>query len=217
MDRLFIPVFADYDLKRLDMKKLSKILPKRLGLIGSIQYVEAIPAVKKFLEGKGYEIEIGGQILGCNVSVAKPIQKDVDAFLYVGDGLFHPKALEKLQKDCYLEDGRILKWKTHKVNMTKFYHATEIGIIVSLKPGQMYPLFENLKDNLKEKFPDKNFYVFICDTLDYSQMNNFGFIKVWINTACPRIQDDLPVINAEDLHGIIDPKLSASSVHSDAW
>ena len=50
----------------------------------------------------------------------------------------------------------------------------------------------------------KQVYIFVGDILNYADMENFPFIEVWINTACPRIgYDDVtsmpkPLININD-------------------
>ena len=77
--------------------------------------------------------------------------------------------------------------KKRKVNYMKFLSATEIGILVSIKPGQ-----NNFRKavELKKQLKDKNCYIFVFDTLDFNQIENFPFIQCWVNTACNRILDD---------------------------
>jgi diphthamide synthase subunit DPH2 len=52
---------------------------------------------------------------------------------------------------------------------------------------------------LEKKYSDKKFYYFICDTLDFSELENFNFIECWLNTMCPRVIEDISVLNVEDL------------------
>ena len=43
---------------------------------------------------------------------------------------------------------------------------------------------------LEKKFSDKKIYFFVDDTVSLNQLENFNFIDMWINTACPRIAID---------------------------
>ncbi|MBW2994806.1 2-(3-amino-3-carboxypropyl)histidine synthase subunit [Candidatus Woesearchaeota archaeon] len=193
MKTLFIPAKAKFDLKEL--KNLEN-MPKKLGLVTTIQFLDELPKIKKHLEENGKQVEIGGQILGCDVKNAEKIKDKVDAFLYIGSGHFHPGALLDLGKDIYLQNGGKLELKKRKSMLAKFYASKEIGIIVSLKKGQKHM---DWAEELKQRFKDKNFYMFVCDTLDYNQLENFPFIECWVNTACPRIADDIKVVNYEEI------------------
>jgi len=193
MKTLFIPAKAKYELNEL--KNLDK-MPKKLGLVTTIQYVDELPKIRKYLEEKGKIVEIGGLILGCNVKNAEKIKDKVNAFLYIGSGHFHPGALIDLSKDVYLSNGEKVEFKKRKGMLAKFYASKDIGIIVSLKKGQEHM---DWAKGLKKKFKDKNFYIFVCDTLDYNQLQNFPFIECWVNTACPRIADDIKVLNYEEI------------------
>ena len=48
---------------------------------------------------------------------------------------------------------------------------------------------------LKKELKDKNVFIFMFETLDFNSLENFPFIDVWVNTACPRIMDDWEKIN----------------------
>ena len=74
--------------------------------------------------------------------------------------------------------------KKQKATLMKFLRSDTIGIINTIKPGQ-----EHLKVGytLEEKYPDKKFYHFVDDVVSFNQLENFPFIEVWVNTACPRI------------------------------
>jgi 2-(3-amino-3-carboxypropyl)histidine synthase len=82
----------DYDPVPVLEKNLEKIKGNRIGLVSTIQFLDSLKSTKKFLENKGKSVRIGkgkskeGQILGCDVSAANSVEKDVDAFLYIGSG-----------------------------------------------------------------------------------------------------------------------------------
>jgi 2-(3-amino-3-carboxypropyl)histidine synthase len=217
MKTLFIP--AKYNKKIAINEKHIKQLPKRICLVSSVQFVDSLKDIKKILEKDNKKVSLikgkhsiyEGQILGCDI----PEIKNIDAFLFIGDGLFHPIGIQMknnvdvfcynpLAKDFFKlnkEESEKMK-KRIKVNLTKFYHAENIGLLISTKPGQ----FNLLKaKKFETKFPDKKFYYLIFDTLDFNEFENFSFIDCFVNTACPRIgMDDLnkiskPVINIEDI------------------
>lgn len=220
MKKLFIEVKSDVKIN-LPESEIAK-LPKKLGLISTVQFLEQMQYTREILEGAGKKCIVGegtqpnaGQVLGCDASAADKIASKVDAFLYIGDGNFHPVAVRlSTGKDVYVLDpykntitelcdaDLELYEKRKKAAMTKFAVSKNIGIIVTTKPGQnKIEQAEKLKASLK----DENCYIFICDNLDFSQLENFNFIDCWVNTACPRIAIDdydkfnKPVINIEDI------------------
>ena len=81
--------------------------------------------------------------------------------------------------------------------MLKFLAGKNIGILISTKPGQKYPL--NKLRFLEKKYPDKKFYFFVADHIDINQFQNFPFIDAWINTSCPRLEEDFILVNISEL------------------
>lgn len=191
------------DLSNLDVHAL----PEKIGLATTVQFLDYIDEIKDYLEGKGKTVFAGKlrqkyetQLLGCDTGAAEKIKDDVDAFLYIGTGVFHPIGISlSTEKDVFCYDplsavlskiGRaeIERYnKKRKAAYMKFLDAAEIGILVSLKPGQ-----NNFRKalELKKKLKGKNCYIFAFDTLDFTQIENFPFIQCWVNTACSRILDD---------------------------
>ena len=133
------------------VEKAVKLLPKKIGIVTTIQHRHKLKEVKKLLEKKGKKVFTAGIVLGCDVSNAKKIEKKVDAFLYIGTGEFHPlgialetkkpvfaanpssKNVSKIKKS----DIEKIKKKT-KGTYLKFLTAKKIGILVSTKPGQNF-------------------------------------------------------------------------------
>lgn len=198
MEVMFIPAKAEFDLEDLN---LDRIKHRRLGLLTTVQFADQLPKVRKYLEGRGFEAVVGGEVLGCNVDAAERIKDKVDAFLFIGSGHFHPIAMRGLGKPVYLPSGEVMRArKRSKAMWVKFMSATHIGILISLKPGQsVMDSAESIKRELEGTYPHKKFYLFLFDTLDPVQMRNFPFIEAWVNTACPRIADDVKVLNYRDL------------------
>jgi 2-(3-amino-3-carboxypropyl)histidine synthase len=192
-------------------------LPAKLGLATSVQFVDFLDEIKEYLEdhGKKVLIEKGlqkykGQILGCEQSAAVKLRAMVDAFLYIGDGAFHPIGIAlKTGKEVFtfnpsnndfskVEKKEIEKIKMQrKAQLLKFHSSKEIGVIVSTKPGQNR--LEQAR-KLKDMFPDKNFYLILFDNVDYTQLENFNFIECWLNTACPRIEEDIKALNLDEIN-----------------
>ncbi|MFH1642304.1 MAG: diphthamide synthesis protein [Nanoarchaeota archaeon] len=211
MEKIFVE--AKYEGKinlkgiRLDM------LPNKVGVVTTVQFVLFLDKIKDYLISKKVFIAEGkqkykGQVLGCEISAASDICQKVDSYLYIGTGQFHPIIIAvRTGKDVYcynpisgifrkIMDREIEIYKKKKKGAyLKFLSSDTIGILVSIKPGQRFGDI----DKLKKKFGKKKFYTFGIDTLDFIQLNNFPFIQSWVNTACPRMEEDISVVNIGDL------------------
>lgn len=189
---------------------LKKEKIKSLDLFASVQFSDLENFIKEL---KNMKIKVNLtkakrtdkplQILGCDCypnSFKDNIKSDI--ILYVGDGLFHPKALILAAKnpitifDPISDNVKVLTKKDmqkelmiKKRNLMKYLNSEKIGILVTIKPGQQY--FSAAK-KLKEKLEKdgKKAYIFIDDNLDPRNYENYPFIDCWINTACPRIGTD---------------------------
>ena len=77
-------------------------LPKRLGLVASVQHLDLLPPFTEALASRGFRVAVGrgdrrlyyaGQALGCNYTGAEEVAGEVDGFLFLGTGRFHPIGL----------------------------------------------------------------------------------------------------------------------------
>lgn len=204
---------------------------KNLAVFCSVQFRDNLEDVQKMLEEKGFTTQtskpfrtsIEGQMLGCD-SYADTLNipmENIDGFVYIGDGYFHPNALllaQEFEDDIkpvvlmnvvqeiteVIDKNHISKYLMRKKgNMMKFHMSKTIGVFVTTKWGQEY------KDSalkLEDMWPEKEFYYFIGDNFMDAEMENFPYVDVWVNTACPRIgQDDIvrhnkPVVNIKDIY-----------------
>ena len=71
---------------------------RNIGIVTTIQHVHQLSEIKSFYERNGKNVFIGkpygfakkqGQILGCDVGSAASIDRNVDALIYFGGGIFH--------------------------------------------------------------------------------------------------------------------------------
>ncbi|MBN2111578.1 diphthamide synthesis protein [Candidatus Woesearchaeota archaeon] len=203
MRTLFIEAKSNAELK-LSKEQIKK-LPKKIGIATTIQHLHRIKEVQKQIPGS----IMAGQILGCNASSARKIKNEVDAFLYVGSGVFHPIEIAiETGKEVFcfnpftkvlskIDEKEIGKYRKKKMaSLARFLSSEKIGILVSTKPGQ-----NRMKDALKlAERKDREYYIFAFDTLNELDLENFPFIKCWVNTACPRIADEKArIVNIDDL------------------
>lgn len=198
-------------------------LPKSIALFTTIQYIHQINGFKKQIELSGRSVTLiktrhtrhDGQILGCNIDKYQDVK--VDGYVYVGDGEFHPKALMyRNEKDVFVfnphnkqeqlittdEINKLRKKYTASIGQFYMEQNKNIGVLVVTKPGQNQFL---IAERLSLKFPDKNFYLLLSNTIDFNSLEDFSFIDMFVNTACPRIAYDdtsrisKPVVNIGDI------------------
>ena len=197
---------------------------KNLALFTSIQFLE-LKEVMQQLKKENIKVNLtkaertsskNTQLLGCDVyetSFKQPIIKNSDEILYIGDGLFHPKAI--LYSQIYSDNPKPIivynpaskqihiltkeniaaEIRKLEANIRKYIMAQNIGILVTTKPGQAYL---NSAQILKQKLEKqgKKAFIFISDAINLNELENFPFINAWVNTACPRIGlDDLGTTN----------------------
>lgn len=183
------------------------MLPRRVGLLTTTQYRAWLPAVRDYLVAKGHEIRIGepdrrvayaGQLLGCDYHTATEIAKDVDGYLYVGTGDFHPLGVAILvpgkpviiadpergtARDLVDVRDRILRQRHAAI--ARAHDAETFGIIVSKKIGQeRMDLAQDLKALAEAHGRRAN--IFVMDLVSPAFLEGYR-VDAWVNTACPRV------------------------------
>ncbi|MBI2675468.1 MAG: diphthamide biosynthesis enzyme Dph2 [Candidatus Aenigmarchaeota archaeon] len=220
---VYEPFKIEYDPTRLlknNMEELKKY--KKICLITTSQFLSSIEKAKAILEKNKIKIYTGGharagtiaQVLGCDYSAALPFEKEVDCFLYLGSGKFHPLGLAvKTPKPVlaldveynkiidYTKEGeklrRIKAWHIEKARDMKSF-----AIYISSKPGQMYAnLARHAKKKLEAK--GKSVTIIVADMLTKEKIMGME-IDCIINCACPRIWEDFRlfgkvILNPEDV------------------
>lgn len=229
---------ADVKLNEETIKHLSQY--KVVGLYAAIQFVERLETVIKQLEEAGLTIvsskpdrtDAKFQILGCDVYKSNYKHEiEPDVFLYIGDGLFHPRALVLVQKDEQKyrdvviydpvgDEMRILDeehgkpiLRKYRGGLMKFINAENIGLFVTLKWGQQQ---FKIGMKLQEKYPKKKVYIFIGDTLERNNLLDFPFVQQWVNTACPRIGFDDNIDSNVTMINITDALLAEEVLSKDS-
>ena len=207
-DILFVEVRVDADIGP-SVKKASEMLPKRVGLLATVQYIGMIPKAKKILEEMGKEVFVGtgdkrifhpGQVLGCNFSSAVSVAENVEAFLYLGEGDFHPLAasfgikkmmivLNPLTGEIRSVDDardRMLRKRFAVIESAKT--AECFLVIVCSKGGQdRSAVADNLIEAIASK--GKKGYKIVINEITPDAMLPYK-ADAYICTACPRIAMD---------------------------
>ena len=195
----------------------------RIGVVTTLQFLDVLDDVRDFLEknnkkmvlGRGKKTVYDGQILGCDPYAGVSIKEDIDCFLYIGSGRFHPLGLlMKTDKPVFALDfertemknidefkEKFLKQKYIAIEMAK--DAKKFGILVSSKPGQMnMNLAEKIRDKLRSE--GKKAWILMFDEIRPEKLE-FLDLDAYVNTACPRIaiEDRIafkkPIVNPDEL------------------
>lgn len=221
MKTFFIHATATEDILLSD--EAVKQLPQKIGIVTNIQHLDKIQQLKKQFP----HAILCGQILGCRADTAERVTKDVEAFLFIGGGVFHPLFVAvKTGKPVYcwnpadqllstITQEQITAYNKNIQRQLKlFYNAEHVGILVSTKVGQSDNKINKSSQPLKMQQPllfskrtDKKYYLFACDTLRIDELENFPFIDCWVNTACSRIADEKnSIVNADDILAFENPQ-----------
>jgi 2-(3-amino-3-carboxypropyl)histidine synthase len=217
----YVEIREKYDPTKVLEKESEKIKEKRIGLVSTLQLLDSLEDAKKFLEGREKTVKIGrgkhnpGQILGCDISPARAVENDVDAFLYIGSGRFHPLGIAmQTGKTVYVLDvekseivditemkEKFLRQKYATIALAK--DAERFGVLVSVKPGQMNM---ELAKKIKKKLEDngKKAYILVFNEIRPEKLEGLD-LDAYINTACPRIAIEdrtsykKPILNPDEI------------------
>jgi 2-(3-amino-3-carboxypropyl)histidine synthase len=205
---LYIESRSDADVDDSILGLLSG-LPERIGLLATIQYLDLIPKVKSILEKSGRKVFVGtgdrriaypGQVLGCNCSSAEAVLDDVDAFLFIGEGDFHPLAAAfGIKKDVIVLNpvtsevrsmaevrDRILRKRFAAIQTAK--NAQSFLVIVCSKVGQNR---SEEADRAIEKIRSHGLKAYKAILEEITPLSLLSYrVDAYVNTACPRVAMD---------------------------
>lgn len=213
---LYVFVEIGIDVRRLSKELSNNFAPDRISnfvMAGTIQFSNAIRAVKPELEGLGFRVLIpqakplsAGEVLGCTAPSVKLEVCEVgkeDVIVFVADGRFHLEAfmianpgLQTFRYDPYL--GKlVLEEYDHKGMkedrrraIEKAFKAKSWGIVLGTLGRQGSPrVMERLEGKMKEKGLD--YMVVLISELSPKKIELFGdAVDAWIQIACPRLSID---------------------------
>lgn len=207
----FLEVYAPYDAGGIIKKAIPFLEGEKIGVTTITPYIPQLKKCIEVLKKEGFMPIIGkkgrrtaydGQILGCDLTAGTSIAGEVDSFLYIGDGFFHPLGLSLATgKEVIVVDpsqGKVLKEEIkHMKNeilkkryavVAKAMNGKKVGIIIGEKLGQQrLELARRLKKRAEEKYFSVNLFsadIISPEKIDYLDVDFF------ISTACPRIAID---------------------------
>lgn len=153
---VFLEVRMDFDVRQGLLASGDRIAA-RVGLVATAQHLHMLPLAAQVLREMGRQVLIGqgdsrtaspGQVLGCNVTSALAIKGQVDQYIFLGSGYFHPLAVSLgtaapvLSMDPYrgavndLGEMREKVIRQRYASMAKAHDAKDWLVIICDKPGQ---------------------------------------------------------------------------------
>jgi 2-(3-amino-3-carboxypropyl)histidine synthase len=216
----FVEVYAPYAIKEVVCKAFPLLKGKKIGVTTITPYIPQMDACYELLKNEGFIAIVGkkgrrtaydGQILGCDLTAGTSIGGNVESFLHIGDGFFHPLGLAfSTAKEVVAADpsqGKVVKKEiAHMKNkiLKKRYaivaeamQGKKVGIILCEKLGQQRL---ELAYRLKKVAMEKNFRALLL-TLNNISPEKIDYFDVdfFISTACPRIAIDDAILYKKPL------------------
>jgi 2-(3-amino-3-carboxypropyl)histidine synthase len=195
------------------VEKALELLSKysKIGLAMSVQHLQMLNSARELLVRAGKTVIIGdalrmgyaGQVIGCDYSNVKSIANEVEAYLFVGGGMFHALGIalstskptviaDPYDNRAFSIDEEAQKLlKAHWACIEQAQHAKTFGVLVGLKPGQKR-LDEALKIKELVEKQGKTAYLLAIREVTPEALLEFPTIDAYVNTACPRISLDAP-------------------------
>ena len=181
---------------------------EKIGLVTTVQHVHMLNEAREELLKTGKTVAIGdagqvkyaGQVTGCDLSNAKAIAKEVDAFLFVGGGRFHAIGValatakptivaDPYEKTAFTVNNvnKILNQRWVQISLAK--KADKFGVLVGLKSGQR-KLETAIK--VKQRLEENGKYAVLLALREITPeaLLQFPDIEAFVNTACPRVSLD---------------------------
>lgn len=199
------------DPEALALTVASAGVPRRLGLVVSVQHLDLTGPLREALARHGYDVRTGrgdrrlayaAQALGCNYTSAEAVASEVEAFLFVGTGRFHPLglafaverpvwSLDPLRNVLEPPIDRAALVRRRQLLVASVRDARKWGILVSTFAGQnRTPTALALQERARARGREAEILIF--DRLDPKDLEGRA-LDAYVDTACPRIAlDDSP-------------------------
>ncbi len=181
----------------------------RVGLLATAQHREALDAARAALEAAGMTAFVGkggrrlafpGQVLGCDISAARAVGGEVDAFLVLGGGDFHaagvalatgrPVVVADIEAGAArrADGARDATLRARAAAIARARDARTFGILVGSKPGQRR---WELALRLREQLLAAGRRPMLLSIREFApeRMQALG-LDAYVSTACPRIAVD---------------------------
>jgi 2-(3-amino-3-carboxypropyl)histidine synthase len=208
---IFINAQSTLNVSSVVEKSIPFLEGKKIGLVTTAQHLHTLETVEKILQQHGLEpfmtegderITSKGQILGCNFSTGTKLLEQVDCFLFIGSGTFHPVGLLMSTKkpviaaDPYTNTVKKQEIEDMKNNMLRQRYgailscrsARRYGILVGLKRGQ-----QRIKQayEIQQMLETAGKLSLLITQAEFSPTSLQGFdLDCYVSTACPRIAID---------------------------
>jgi 2-(3-amino-3-carboxypropyl)histidine synthase len=199
----------------------------RVGVVTISNHKSQLDAAVTYLTDRGMSAIKGesegmlfdGQVFGCNYYSARNIAKDVDAFFFLGQSRFHAigirlntrkptfmldpffNLVEDMDKEADLVERKAI------LSVLKARDAERIGVIVSMKEGQ---LFRKQAEEIRGRLTalGKKTYLLHMREVNAQRVTAVRGIDAFVETACPRValdnEDfDRPMLSYEQALGLI--------------
>lgn len=233
----YVPAYYNWVPNHGDLVNLIDLLKKRgslkIGLASTIQHVISINRFRRILEEAGFEVYVPkhalleeGQILGCYYNHLKELEREVDSYVVISGGLFHPLGLALITNkpvvgfdpyttrilDASVEAEKVLAKRFYLMAKLRYGGFRRVCVLIGCKPGQHRPsVYRGVGQTLEEKGFEP-LYVASC-ILDRDRLvalDNALKPDVFVVTSCPRLPiDDLddfykPVLTPGELHMVLE-------------
>lgn len=201
----------------------------RIGIVTTAQHGHKLQEMADAMKAEGFTVLVGrgddrlgmaAQLLGCNFTAGTSIEADVDGFVYVGSGDFHPIAIEfgthkpVVLADPYNGEVRTIEDVMDRLMRQRFATierargATAFGILVGTRVGQeRMKLARGLKRMLEQQ--GKEAHLVVLDFFSWDNLQYFRHLDALVNTSCPRITTDdyarypMPMLTPQELEIVL--------------
>ena len=209
-DILYVPAYSKAPIADVVREAGRQLQGKRVGLLTTAQHATRMNEAVELLREAGCEPHIGfgddrvlnpGQLLGCNFTAARTVAAEVDVFLYIGSGDFHPIAAawgletpvwvaDPLTGEVKQVDDRVeaLMRQRHAA-IARAQQADTFGILVATRVGQERMKLARGLAKLCRRH-GKKAYIISLDLFTPDALASFRNLGAWVNTGCPRITTD---------------------------
>jgi 2-(3-amino-3-carboxypropyl)histidine synthase len=206
---LYIEIKDELNLTPLLKKSLHELRDfNKIGLSYSVQHLQDVKSIVDFYKKNGKQVLLSrkkgniayeGQIVGCQYSGLKEIEKNVECFVIVGNNFHSMGAVLSVDKpviliDVYNDEIKLMKGVRDKtlrqriLSVEKFKDCKKIGIILEMKQGQRFGSQKALIDKFKSA--GKEVILITMNEISPDKLTNFSSVEGFVELACPRIAID---------------------------